>query len=106
MSHNQNLKNSKFNKGKNQRSPKPKTIPPIFRKNIITTAHSSNSFQNTLNNQEPYTNQISENSRMSPYQNFHNNSANEKPNPLMENSITPKKTETSGNRPLPRSVNH
>ena len=102
MSHHQNLKNSKFNKGKNQTSPKPKTIPPIFRKNIITPAHSSNSFQNTLNNQGSYTNQISENSRMSPYQNFHNNSANEKPNPLMENSITPKKTETSGNRPLPR----
>ncbi len=86
----------------NINSPNPKIITQNLRRNI-TNNHSSNSLQNTLNHQGSYKNHQLENSRGSPYnKTYHNNSANEKPNPLMENSITPIISDTSGNRPLPR----
>ena len=75
---------------------------PLNRRQIANN-FSSNSLQNTLNHQGSYMNHTSENSRGSPYTiTHHNNSANENPNPLMENKITPIISDTSGNRPLPR----
>ena len=89
-------KNIRFN-NQNQNQ----NTQPLNRRQIANN-FSSNSLQNTLNNQGSYINHT-ENSRGSPYTTtHHNNSANENPNPLMENKITPIISDTSGNRPLPR----
>ena len=105
MSSNRNLNNTKKQKTHlqfNANSPIPKATSQTLRKNIISK-HSSNLFQNTFHHQNSYMNHDLENSRDSPYnKTHHNNSANEKPNPLIQNNIIPIISNTNGNRPLPR----
>ena len=105
MSSNRNLHNTKKQKTHlqfNANSPIPKATSQTLRKNIISK-HSSNLFQNTFHHQNSYMNHDLENSRDSPYnKTHHNNSANEKPNPLIQNNIIPIISNTNGNRPLPR----
>ena len=97
-----------INNPKNQRSnitqsPYQNTTPLQNLRKAIIQNNSQNHFQSTLNNLNPHMNNIMENTRGSPLlKNHYSNSANETPNPLLENTINPIICDTSGNHPLPR----
>ena len=97
-----------LNNPKNQRSnitqpPYQNTTPLQNLRKAIYKNNSQNHFQSTLNNLNPPINNTMDNPRTSPLQtNHYSNSANETPNPLLENTITPITCDTSGNHPLPR----
>ena len=97
-----------INNPKNQRSnitqsPYQNTTPLQNLRKAIIQNNSQNHFQSTLNNLNPHINNTMENTRGSPLlKNHYSNSANETPNPLLENTITPIICDTSGNHPLPR----
>ena len=97
-----------INNPKNQRSnitqsPYQNTTPLQNLRKAIIQNNSQNHFQSTLNNLNPHINNIMENTRGSPLlKNHYSNSANETPNPLLENTINPIICDTSGNHPLPR----
>ena len=100
----QNTSNNQKNSSSNisQSQYQNQTYQQNLRKAIIQN-NTSNQFQITLNNLDPQINNPIENSRGSPYLiNPHTNSANEIPNQLLENNLTPLICDTSGNHPLPR----
>ena len=79
------------------------TTPQEDLRKAIIHNFSSNQFQTTFNNLNSKINNTMDNSRGSPFlTNHYSNSANETPNPLLENTITPIICDTSGNHPLPR----